>query len=90
MIYDPRTNDRMSNNSVGSKVSPVKTVNFMRDCSSIKAVAIDGSSQTVQISVDVSNLKLFAILMCKGPIRDKAQVFYEVVIGMEKVKKEKM
>ena len=59
----------------------------MRDQSSIKTEAIDGSSVTVQINVDVTTLKIFALLMCKGTIREKSHYLFDIIIGMEKVKK---
>lgn len=84
-----KNSDKASSISGASKVSPVKSVNFLRDSSAIRAVAVDGSTQTVQISVDVSTLKIFALLMCRGTVKSKAKMFYHTVIGMERLKKEK-
>lgn len=36
--------------------------------------------------MDVITLKMFALLMCKGTVNEKANVFFDIVIGMEKVK----
>ena len=61
----------------------MKNVNFNRDHSSIETVGIDGSSTEVQINVDVTTLKMYALLMCKGTHAQKAAVFFDIVIGME-------
>lgn len=67
--------------------SPLKKINFEKEKSSIKTIAHDGSSSTVQVCIDVKNLKMLAILLCKGTSEEKASVLFDTVIGMEKVKK---
>lgn len=65
----------------------VRQINFEKD-SSIKTIGQDGSSETVQVYIDVKNLKMLAILLCKGTTEEKASVLFDTVIGMEKVKRQ--
>ena len=51
-------------------------------------MGIDGSSTEVQINVDVTTLKMYSLLMCKGTAAQKAGVFFDIVIGMEGKKEE--
>lgn len=68
-----------------TKKSPLKNIAFCRGNSSINTVALDGSSLTIQITIDVSNLKLFALLMCKGKLREKARILFDIVMGPTKL-----
>ena len=52
-------------------------------------VAPDGSESTVQINIDVFKLKIFALLMCKGSIIVKTDVFFDLVIGADGIKQDK-
>ena len=60
--------------------------NFDKEKSQIKSVAPDGSEMTVQINIDVFSLKCFALLMCKGTNKTKANIFFDLVVGSEGVK----
>lgn len=53
--------------------------------SSIKTVALDGSKVTTQITIDIVNLKLFALLMCKGKHKTKAEHLFDIILGPEKM-----
>ena len=64
----------------------MKKINFNRGESSIKTTAIDGSQLTIQINIDLMELKIFALLMCKGTVRYKAGIMFDIAIGPEKVK----
>ena len=68
-----------------SKKTPLKNIAFCRGNSSINTVALDGSSLTIQITIDLCNLKLFALLMCKGKLREKARMLFDVVMGPTKI-----
>lgn len=63
--------------------------NFDKDKSQIKSMAPDGSEMTVQINIDVFTLKIFALLMCKGSTKAKADIFFDLVVGPEGVKQGK-
>lgn len=78
-----------TSNSVYSK-NAQKVVNFEKDRSLITTVGKDGSSKTIQFYVDVMNLRLLALVLCKGSIEEKANVFFDTVIGMEKVKRQRL
>lgn len=75
--------------SVSMSNSPFKAIQFIKEASSLKTTAVDGSSVTVKISVDVLTLKIFALLMCKGTIKTKATYLFDIIVGMEKVKKQR-
>ena len=66
--------------------SPMKMSNFDKDKSQIKSLAPDGSEMTVQINIDIFTLKIFALLMCKGSQKAKADIFFDLVVGPEGVK----
>ena len=61
--------------------SQLQSVNFCKHNSTIETTGLDGSALSVQITVNLEILRLFALLMCKGSIRDKAARFFEVIIG---------
>ena len=81
--------NRKSNTSERSRIkSPLKKINFNRDESSIKTTALDGSMLTIQINIDLMELKIFALLMCKGTVRYKAGILFDIAVGPEKVNDE--
>ena len=49
----------------------------------------NGSTSVVHLSIDVFNLKLFALLMCRGKPREKAEFLFDAILGFDGVKKEK-
>ena len=77
----------LNNSILGVTALPVKELDFNKERSSIKAVAFDGLSQTFQIIVDIPSVKMLALILCKASLKEKASVFFDIVIGMEKVKK---
>ena len=64
-------------------------MNFDRRTSQIKAQGHDGAELTIQINVDLFNIKVFALLMCKGTQKEKADILFDLVLGPEGVKQAK-
>lgn len=64
-------------------------VNFDKSSSSFIIKDQNGNLQVVQLCIDVFNLKLFAILMCLGSTREKAEILFNTIIGPEGVRLEK-
>ena len=89
MTSPPRKSKAFTDDSSADKLSPLRNVNFNRQSSQIETVGIDGSQLTLQINVDVMTLKIFALLMCKGTAKEKAAIFYDIVVGLEGKKLEK-
>jgi len=52
-------------------------------------VGADGNELTIQLNIDLFSLKLFALLMCKGSIKEKADIMFDIALGPEAVKQEK-
>ena len=49
----------------------------------------DGSEVTCQININILNLKVFAILMCKGSLNTKAEYLFDLILGPEVARSEK-
>ena len=49
----------------------------------------DGTEIIYQINIDVFDLKVFALLMCKGSLRDKAAYLFDLLLGPEKARSER-
>ena len=67
-------------------ISPLKNVNFNQKDSTIKSVGFDGSNLTIQINIDLFSLKIFALLMCKGGVKEKAECLFDLILGPEEKK----
>jgi hypothetical protein len=52
-------------------------------------VTADGTEIVYQINIDVFDLKIFALLMCKGSLRSKASYFFDLLLGPEKARAER-
>ena len=50
----------------------------------------DGSEVTCQININILNLKVFAILMCKGSLNTKAEYLFDLILGPEVARSEKI
>ena len=51
---------------------------FSRGDSTIETVDAYGTKQSIMVRVDIFNFKIFALLMCKGSIRRKAENLFEL------------
>lgn len=40
-----------------------------------------GNETLIQINIDLFSLQVFAMLMCKGSVKDKANYFYQLIQG---------
>ena len=49
----------------------------------------DGTEIIYQINIDVFDLKVFGLLMCKGSLRDKAAYLFDLLLGPEKARSER-
>jgi len=58
-----------------------RNVEFDRDKSQIKQTDKDGFETVIQISIDIFTLKIFALLMCKGTIKEKSLYLFDAIIG---------
>lgn len=61
--------------------SPIKNIDFDRETSQIKQTGRDGKETIIQISIDLFSLKVFAILLCRGSTREKAELFFDLIVG---------
>lgn len=66
--------------------SPFNNLDFDRDKSEIRQIGRDGKPIRVQISIDVFALKIFALLFCRGTIKQKSLVLFDVILGPQGVK----
>lgn len=48
----------------------------------------DGTEITCQININIRNLKIFAILMCKGSLNTKAEYLFDLILGPENARAE--
>ena len=74
------------NSSLGS---PMKNINFDKETSQIKQITADGTELIYQINIDVFDLKIFALLMCKGSLRSKASYLFDILQGPETARAER-
>ena len=75
--------------SLPSKRNVLQDVKFDRNTSQLNTVGIDGSLMTVQLSIDILALKMFALLMCQGSLDEKAAIFFDIIVGIEGLEIEK-
>ena len=68
---------------VEEDASPVRHLNFDKSTSQIKSTTPDGTEVVVQINIDVFDLKILAFLMCKGKMKVKSDLFFDLIIGPE-------
>ena len=54
---------------------------FSRGDSTIETITASGQKQKILVRIDMINFKLFALLMCKGSIRRKAENLFELAAG---------
>ena len=58
-------------------------MNFDKNTSQIKSTTQDGSEVLIQINIDVFDIKILALLMCKGSVKVKSDLFFDLVVGPE-------
>lgn len=53
---------------------------------SVYKMSHDDKDMQIKINIDVQLLKVFALLMCKGSLNQKAGIFFDLAVGSEGVK----
>lgn len=58
-------------------------VNFDRKSSCFNSLLEDGKSQYFQVNINMSSMKLFSLIMCKGNIFKKLIIFLDIIYGKD-------
>lgn len=58
-----------------------RQVKFDRATSMIHTVDSRGKETVIQININLFNIRMFALLMCKGTVAQKAKALYDIILG---------